>query len=69
MGGVREGALVVRVTAAPVEGAANDAVLAALARALGVPRSDLALESGARGRSKVVSAPAAARSAVERLAT
>lgn len=47
-----------RVTAAPVEGAANDAVLRALAAALGVAPSDLRIERGARGRRKVVSAPA-----------
>jgi len=53
------------VTAPPVEGAANAAVVEALARALGVPRSGVVIERGARGRRKAVSAPAAAR---ERLA-
>lgn len=49
-----------RVAAPPVEGAANEAVLRALAEALGVPPRDIAIERGARGRRKVVSAPAAA---------
>jgi hypothetical protein len=69
VGGVRDGALLVRVTAPPVEGAANDALIAALSRALGVARRDLTIESGGRGRSKTVSAPLAARAALERLGT
>lgn len=48
------------MTAPPAEGAANEAVVRALADALGVAPRDLAIERGARGRRKVVSAPAAA---------
>jgi uncharacterized protein (TIGR00251 family) len=44
----------VRVTAPPVEGAANTAVIATLARALGVPKSRLAITAGATGRVKRV---------------
>ena len=50
-----------RVTAPPVEGAANEAVIAALAEALDIPRREVRLEAGARGRSKLVSIPGAAR--------
>ena len=57
--GMREGALVVRVTAAPVEGAANSALLRVLAGALEVAPRELAIERGSKGRDKVVSAPAA----------
>jgi uncharacterized protein YggU (UPF0235/DUF167 family) len=46
--------LEVWVTAAPVEGAANQAVLRTVARELGVPVSALSLRSGARGRLKTV---------------
>lgn len=67
VGGVHDGALVVRVTAAPAEGAANAAVVTALAAALGVARSEVLLEAGARGRSKLVSVPATARAALKRL--
>lgn len=68
VGGTREGALVVRVTASPVEGAANEAVLRALAGALGVPRADVVIEWGRRGRRKLVSAPASCDATVTRLA-
>lgn len=52
--GWRDGALRVRVTAPPAGGEANQAALALLARALRVPRSTMAVVSGASGRTKVV---------------
>ena len=52
----REGVLEVWVTAAPVAGAANRAVLEAVARTLGIAPSAVSLRSGARGRVKVVEA-------------
>jgi uncharacterized protein len=42
----------VRVTAPPVEGAANAALVAWLAKALGLRRSDISLVAGERGRIK-----------------
>jgi uncharacterized protein (TIGR00251 family) len=68
LGGERAGALVVRVTAPPVDGRANDAVLALLAEAMGVPRGAVRVESGATGRTKVVSIPVGAEAALQRLA-
>jgi uncharacterized protein len=47
-------ALTVRVTAAPEDGRANDAILTLLAKALGRPRSALTLVRGASGRDKIV---------------
>ena len=43
-----------RLAAAPVDGAANDALVRVLGRALGVPPSSLAILRGATGRDKVV---------------
>jgi uncharacterized protein YggU (UPF0235/DUF167 family) len=48
------GELRVRVTAPPVDGAANEALLALLAARLRLPRRALALERGAAARRKVV---------------
>lgn len=50
--GVRDDALLVRLRARPVEGAANDELLATMATALGVPRSALLVRRGHRGRDK-----------------
>lgn len=46
--------LVVRVRAAPTDGQANAACVAALAKAFGVSRNAVTIVSGARGRSKLV---------------
>ena len=51
---MREGAIEVRIAAAPVDGAANDELVATLASALGVPRRDVYLVRGASSRSKRV---------------
>ena len=50
--GVRGGALLVRLTAPPVAGAANDALIAFLAEALDCPRRDVTLVSGQTSRTK-----------------
>jgi uncharacterized protein len=50
--GVREGALRVALTAPPVEGEANAALVALLAKALGVPRRDVSVVAGSANRSK-----------------
>lgn len=54
IGGEREGALLVRLTASPVEGAANKALARFLGRALGVAPSAVRIVSGASGRQKRV---------------
>jgi len=50
--GLRNGALVVRLAAPPVDSAANTALVAFLASALGVPSRAVQLLSGERGRQK-----------------
>lgn len=67
IGEVREGALVLRVTAAPVDGEANEAVRALLARTLRVPRSEVRIERGAASRTKLVTLPASAEAALRRV--
>ncbi len=46
-----------RLTAAPVEGQANDALLRLLGRALDLPPSALRIVRGATGREKLVAVP------------
>ena len=54
LAGTRDNALLVRLAAAPVEGAANAALLAFLAEQLQLPKSRLELVSGDKSRSKRV---------------
>ncbi len=44
--------LKLRVAAPPVDGAANAEMIAHLAKVVGIPRGDIALIAGARGRAK-----------------
>lgn len=54
LGGVRNGALVVRLNAPPVDGAANLELIEVVARTLDVPRRQVTLVSGERSRSKTL---------------
>lgn len=54
LGGTRDGALLVRLHAAPVEGAANAELIEILAGALGVPKRQVTIVGGERSRSKRV---------------
>ena len=49
---MRDGALLVRLAAAPVDGAANAELIAMIARALHLPKRDITIISGERSRSK-----------------
>jgi hypothetical protein len=62
IGGWREGAdgrreLEVRVAEAPADGAANEAVVKLVARALGIGRAEVKIVSGAASRHKRVAIP------------
>ena len=63
-----DGVLRLRVTAAPADGQANDAVIKLLANALGVPPRDVALVAGATARNKVFEVPLTHEAITERLA-
>lgn len=52
--GMREGALIVRVTAPPVDGKANAALCRLLARTLGVAPSAVAVARGRASRDKLL---------------
>jgi uncharacterized protein (TIGR00251 family) len=52
--GERAGAIVIRVTAPPVDGKANAALCALVARAAGVPPSRVSVVRGQTSRDKVV---------------
>lgn len=51
--GWREGSLAIKLTAPPVEGAANKACVDFLAKVFGVKRSQVSLVSGDKSREKI----------------
>ncbi|MCU0575559.1 MAG: DUF167 domain-containing protein [Desulfobacterota bacterium] len=53
-GEVRNDALIIRLTAPPVEGKANDALIRFLSKRLAVAKSRVTLVQGERGRNKLV---------------
>jgi uncharacterized protein (TIGR00251 family) len=52
--GTRGDAILIRLAAPPVEGAANEALVAFLSEALGIPRRDITLLAGEKSRDKRV---------------
>lgn len=64
--GLRGGALLVRLAAAPVEGAANDALIALLARTFDRARREVRILSGHAARDKRVEIAGATRESVGR---
>jgi uncharacterized protein (TIGR00251 family) len=52
--GTRGGALLVRLQALPIEGAANEELIDVIAEALEVPKRAVSIASGARSRNKRV---------------
>jgi hypothetical protein len=52
--GTRDDTLLIRLTAAPVDGAANTALITLLADIIGVPKRQIAIVSGEKSRTKRV---------------
>ena len=67
--GTRNDALLVRLSAPPVDGAANAELIEVLAAALDVPRRDISLIVGERSRTKRVQVRGLTASDVTRLLT
>jgi uncharacterized protein (TIGR00251 family) len=53
--GEHDGALKIKIAAPPVDGAANDVLIAVLARALDIPKSSVTIVAGQSSRKKRVS--------------
>jgi hypothetical protein len=68
LGPVHDNRLKVAVTAPPVDGEANAAVIEAIAKALGVARGAVEVVAGASSRRKTVRVAGVTRAAVEALA-
>ena len=65
--GVLEGALRVRVHAPPVDGAANDALVAFLADLLDVPRRGVRIVTGVTSRMKTIEVDGVSAADIDRL--
>jgi uncharacterized protein len=52
--GIRDNRLLIRLAAAPVDGAANDALIAFLSEALGIPAGNVSIASGLQSRNKTI---------------
>lgn len=66
--GSLDGVLRVRLHAPPVDGAANEALVAFLAERLAVPRRGVRIVTGATSRTKMIEVEGVSSAAVERLA-
>jgi uncharacterized protein (TIGR00251 family) len=64
--GMKEGALVVRVTAPPIDGKANDEIVEVLAKHFGLKKSDIAWISGERSKNKILELRGVTAEAFER---
>jgi uncharacterized protein (TIGR00251 family) len=65
--GIRDGALLVRLNAPPVEGAANAELIDVLARLFDIPKRNVTIVRGERSRVKRVRIDGVEPAAIERL--
>ena len=63
--GMRDGAILIRLAAAPVDGAANLALVAFLADLLGIPKRNVAIVAGDKSRRKRVKISGVTATAVQ----
>ncbi len=63
--GMLGSALVVHLAAPPVEGAANEELIATMARALGIPKRDVSIVRGAASRTKWIEVQGLSAAAVQ----
>jgi len=61
-----EGGLKVRLTAPPIDGAANDALIALLAQCLGLHKRDIQIVHGTTGRHKIIEITGMSSEAIEK---
>ena len=61
-----EGGLKVRLTAPPVDGVANDALIALLAQCLGLHKRDIQIVHGTTGRHKIIEVTGMTAEAIEK---
>ena len=64
-----EGGLKVRLTAPPVDGAANEALVALLAQCLAVHKRDIQIVRGTSGRNKIVEITGISAETIEKIIT
>ena len=67
--GIHGGALKVRLTAPPADGAANEMLVEFLAATFGIPERDIRIVAGLTSRSKVVELAGVGEARVRQLAT
>jgi len=67
LGEIREGRLKVRIAAAPEDGKANEELRSFLAKALGLPKKELVIETGEKTRLKTLRLPISAKEKLENL--
>jgi uncharacterized protein (TIGR00251 family) len=63
--GVRSGAILIRLAAPPVDGSANEALVAFLSEALALPRRNIRIISGEKSRDKRVAIAGMDRASAE----
>jgi len=67
LGEISEGRLKVRIAAAPEDGKANEELRSFFAKALGIPKKEIVLETGEKSRLKTLRLPVSAIEKIESL--